>query len=331
MSEAAARAAPDADERKSVRIPAVDVLRGAALAAMFVYHLTWDFAYFRLIQPEVIVRPVFKMFGHAIAASFLLLVGAGMALAYQGRMKPRPYWRRLGQIAAAAAAVTAATLVVFPDRFIFFGILHCIVAATLVATPFLKAPVWATAAAGFAIILAPLLVVHPMFDQPPFWWTGLGVEQPPSNDWRPFFPWTGFALLGLAATRIAQRGDLLLTLARWRAGDPLSRLLAFGGRHSLAVYLLHQPIFIAVIFVTLKLVSPVSDPQESSFTSACETQCSVSADAMVCRRFCACMVRDLRSAGLWERMRGAASDADRERIDALTLQCSRAAAGAGQP
>ena len=57
------------------------------------------------------------------------------------------YWRRFLIIAGAAALVSVGTYFVFPGAFVFFGILHCIAAASLVALPFLFLPAFLDSAA----------------------------------------------------------------------------------------------------------------------------------------------------------------------------------------
>jgi uncharacterized membrane protein len=317
-------------EAEPPRIPALDALRGLALAAMFAYHLTWDLGYFGFIDRAIPTSPAFHMFGHAIAVTFLGLVGAGLALASRRRFSWAHWGKRLALIVAAATAITVATWYAFPNSFIFFGILHCIAAATLLATPFIRKPAWMAALIGAFIFALPFAFRAPFFDQPIWWWTGLGTYDPPSNDWRPFFPWVAFGLFGLAAMQAGLARGLPQWLVDWRAHNPLSRLLVFGGRHSLAVYLVHQPVFLAILFVVNAFVAGPVDPEERPFRQQCEAQCVASgADALLCARFCGCVVTETRSVDLWRKvLTNALSPMERERLDAITQQCSRSAANA---
>ena len=56
--------------RPLARVGLVDMARGAALLAMFVFHFTWDLSAFGWIDENAPFNPGFKLFGHAIAASF---------------------------------------------------------------------------------------------------------------------------------------------------------------------------------------------------------------------------------------------------------------------
>ncbi len=69
--------------RPGGRIAALDMARGAALVAMFAYHLTWDLADFQYIDARAPFSPQMRLFSHAIACSFLFIAGLSLALARQ--------------------------------------------------------------------------------------------------------------------------------------------------------------------------------------------------------------------------------------------------------
>ena len=312
------------------RIEAVDAARGVALAAMAVYHFVWDLSFYRLIPQGAFYNPGFLFFGHAIALSFLVIVGVSLALAARGEFKVRHYWRRMGMVAGAAALVSLGTYVFLPDAFVSFGILHCIAAASLIALPFLRAQWFAALAAGAVIVVAPLALSSPAFDGVN-WFLGLGVTEPRTLDWRPLFPWTGFTLLGLGVAQWALVRGVPDRLAQWRAGGGLSRLLVTGGRHSLLVYLLHQPILIAIVFVAATAAANLGAGRgddmvaESNFRASCVQECAASGvERGFCERACGCVVREAKNAGLWRQaLRDAFTAEERARFDALTRACLR--------
>ncbi len=303
------------------RVEAVDALRGVALIGMFVFHLTWDLGYFGFIPADFPYSPGFMSFGHCVAATFLGLAGASLALAARGGLRWKPFWKRFAMIVAAAAAITAATLWLFPDSFIFFGILHCIAAASLLALAFLRAPPWLVAAAAAAILAAPLAISSPWFDAPWLLWTGLGQIEPRTNDLRTFFPWAGFTLAGLALMRAALARGLPDRLASWRAGGGFARTLVLGGRHSLAVYLVHQPVFLALVYGAT-LVAP---PEEANYVRACEAPCVASgAGGEFCARACGCVVTRTKQENLWRKVLGnTLSPEETARFEGLSRQCAR--------
>ena len=131
-----------------LRIPALDLARGAALAAMVIYHAAWDLSFLGLIETDIRDHTGWILFARAIAASFLVLVGIGLVLAHASGADA-PGWnraasfKRLGMITGAALLVTAGTYAAMPDNFIFFGILHAIAVSSVLALPFLRLPSWA--------------------------------------------------------------------------------------------------------------------------------------------------------------------------------------------
>lgn len=315
------------------RLLALDAARGLALVAMFVFHIVWDLGFFGLIPADWPVDPRFKAYGHAIAASFIALAGIGLVLA--ARQKPgwRPALLRIGRIALAAAAVSAATYVIFPDEFIFFGILHLIAFAGLCALPFLRAPAFVVACVALIALVLPLFVSAPVFDQPVFWWLGLGTDAPRSNDWRPFLPWFGVMLAGILLGRQILARGLPGHMDSWQPGGLLSRGLVWGGRHSLLVYLAHQPIFIAVIFVIAKMAGPQPVTASAPFTQACEAQCVKSnGQAGYCKRVCGCIVQQAQAHNIWRGvLANKLSDDERVRFTDLTRTCARFEADGGAP
>ncbi|MET0746053.1 MAG: heparan-alpha-glucosaminide N-acetyltransferase, partial [Microvirga sp.] len=160
------------------RWDAVDVARGVAVAAMVVYHFGWDLSFLKLIATDLIREPAWRWFARGIAGSFLALAGFGLALAHARAFRPRSFLTRLARIAGAAALVTAATYVVFPESYIFFGILHCIALSSVLALPFLRAPIWTAAAAAAVCFAAPLYARNPFWDHDWLDWLGLGIKEP---------------------------------------------------------------------------------------------------------------------------------------------------------
>ncbi len=312
-------------DQPSQRLEAIDALRGLALLGMFAFHLIWDLGYFQLVSPELPYESAVMGFGHGVAASFLFLVGASLALASRHGVNMPAFWRRL-LVISAAAGVSAATYLLFPESFIFFGILHCIALSSLLALPLLRAPLWLVAMIALAALVAPLLIESPFFDAPAFWWLGLGTREPISNDWRPILPYFGVVLAGLAATRWILARGLPAWLTQWRAQASAGRALVWGGRHSLLVYLVHQPLFLAVLFMVARVVTPQAAlaPPDDPFVASCTSQCvATSGGQQACRNVCLCISGEIRKeAPLWQRLIGEGlSPADRVTIDGFTRQC----------
>jgi uncharacterized membrane protein len=233
---------------ESGRIVALDLARTAALLGMAVFHFTWDLEFFGYIPRGTTLDGGWAVFARLVASSFLFLVGVSLVLAHGNGIRWRGFLRRLAMVGGAALAITVATVLAMPEAFIFFGILHCITVASVLGLAFLRAPVWLTLAAAAASWVLPDLARAPLFD--PRWlaWTGLAQTPPASFDPVPVLPWFAATLLGIAAARAGEAAGLWTRL-RTTAPGPLLTAAAWPGRHSLAVYLLHQPVLLGLLWV----------------------------------------------------------------------------------
>jgi len=232
------------------RIEAVDVARTVALAGMVVFHFTRNLEDFALIPPGTTTAGFWWYFARAVAGSFLFLAGVSLWLAHGDGIRWRAFLRRLALLAAAAGLVTLATWIALPQAFVYFGILHSIAAASVIGLAFLRLPAALTLAAAAGAVALAYLGPFAAFGAPWLWWTGLSPEIRPTIDFEPVFPWLAPCLAGIAAARLAGRAGLWERIARWRG--PAARALGWPGRHSLAIYLVHQPVLIALIWAATR-------------------------------------------------------------------------------
>ncbi len=115
--------------------------------------------------------------------------------------------------------MTGASYAVAPQTPIFFGILHCIFVASLIAVPFLAKPKpWAALALGLVLIALPLVYASPAFNPPWLAWLGLQTQDPATLDWRPLMPWGGVVLAGLGLAQLAPRAAGLESQGLRRCG-----------------------------------------------------------------------------------------------------------------
>ena len=305
------------------RVKALDVSRGVAVVAMVAFHFIWDLGNFGWIDSAIPYSRGVKIFGHCIAFAFLFIAGASLALAHDGGRNWPRFWRRLALIVGAAALVSAGTYVVFPDAFVFFGILHCIAAASLVAAPFLLAP-WPAALIGAAAAaIAPTLLANAAFNTTALSWIGLSTIEPLTNDYRPLLPYTGALLLGVTATKFMRREIPPSPAGGERRQDAASddgaatRALTFLGRHSLLIYLAHQPLLFAGFMALATIVAPPG--RDSGFLAACEAEClAQGAGDATCHAGCLCTQTQADSGALTE----AHNDDERAaRLRAIAQKC----------
>jgi uncharacterized membrane protein len=111
-------------------------------------------------------------------------------------------------------------------------------------------------------------------------------------------------------------------LARWRAAGLVTRALAWAGRKSLPIYLVHQLVLLAVLAGVLQILGPHPQAQARAFLGQCTAECvETNRDAGFCRTVCACIVDRLRESGSFTR-RG--TPVEQSRIPDLARACLRA-------
>ncbi len=229
------------------RLALVDGLRGFALCLMLVYHFAFDLVWFHVIRADFNDDPFWLTFRGIIVTLFLALVGVSLVLARRAHQAPRAFWGRVALIAACAVLVSGASYLTFPQTFITFGILHCIALSSVLARPLVDTPRLALFA-GIALIAGGNFVHLPLFDKPWLNWVGMMTHKPLTEDYVPLLPWLGVVLVGVAV------GHWLLARERnaiTAANRATPAWLTWLGRHSLLVYLVHQPLLVGILRVVV--------------------------------------------------------------------------------
>jgi uncharacterized membrane protein len=313
------------------RIDALDVARGVALLAMASYHFTWDLEFFGYAEPGMTAQGAWKLYARAIASTFLMLAGASLVLAHADGIRWPSFWRRFVMVAGAAAAISIATYLAVPNGFIFFGILHEIALGSLFGLAFLRLPPLLTLIVALLVIAGPSFLRAPIFDHPLLWWLGLAPVNPRSNDYVPMFPWFGVVLVGIALAKSLLQAGLVWRLASLRLGD-WARPFRFAGRHSLAVYLLHQPVLIGCVWLFAQIWPPQVESQQARFIQSCEARCTETQGADLCQRYCGCMLDRIESANLLQPMfSDTVTEELNSRLGDLAVSCSGEIEGSSTP
>lgn len=242
---------PAAQAVPSRRFDRIDALRGVAIVWMTAFHFSFDLNYFGWIRQDFYRSPVWTVQRGCIVSLFLFCAGLGQSVAFaQGQGWPR-FWRRWWQIAGCALLVTIGSWIMFPRSFIYFGVLHGIAVMLLLVRLAAGAGTWLWPAGAIAIA-APFFApaAHAAWPQleflngPLFNWLGLISRKPITEDYVPLLPWLGVMGWGAAAGEwLLRQRAALVRGAIPRAGAPLAWL----GRHSLAWYMLHQPVMIGAL------------------------------------------------------------------------------------
>jgi uncharacterized membrane protein len=215
------------------RLPIIDQFRGIAVVLMVIFHFCYDLSVFGFITFEL-NGGFFTWFRFAIVTLFFLSVGAGLYLAHTPAIQWNKFWIREAKIIAGAIIITISTVIMFPRSWVWFGVLHFIALASLLALPFLKTP-FVAALTGILVFI--LYNVTDWFNLH-FLWTLLSepLNLPRgTQDLTRLIPWLGMVLIGIYFGRSRFFGYHSLPLGI--LGKPIN----FFSRHSLLIYLVHQP------------------------------------------------------------------------------------------
>lgn len=324
---------PPASETTALRpsrIVMIDTVRGLALVAMATYHLSWDLEFFGYLEPGTATQGFFRVYARSIASSFIFLAGLSLVLAHYPTIRWPTFGKRSAIVAGAAAAISVASFIAFPNEWIYFGILHNIAVSSLIGLAFVRLP--AAITGGIAVLILALMLVQTalfpgMLESDVFntrWlsWIGFAETRPRSNDYVPLFPWIAALLAGIAVGRLALSMHWLPKLA---AAQTKPNLLSRFGRHSLIVYLVHQPVLIALVYL-FSTVYPASPPDPRAvYMQSCEAGCTAQGNATdLCQRFCVCTVDELAAQSLMIPLQDGSILADDPRVKTIANQCSLA-------
>lgn len=228
---------------KNTRYPIIDTLRGLAILAMMAYHFGFDLSMQGYIVQDLNHSLPWLVARSLILSTFLFVSGFSLVLAQHHTTKQRLL--RLARIAGCALLVSVGSYFMFPESWIYFGVLHFIVLATFLCWFLAHHEKWLLPL-GIAVLGIGLFYQSPIFDQPMLQWLGMMTHKPITEDYVPIFPWLGVMLIGFYTGRWALRRNISWPLAI----TPPTTLKPVGwlGRHSLAVYMLHQPLLLGLLW-----------------------------------------------------------------------------------
>ncbi len=231
----------------------IDFAKGIAVVLMVLFHFLFDLNYFSGMHFNL-SSGLWLFVGRASAAIFLLFVGVNLTIsdsrAQQGGMscgkRLAKFLRRGAKTILLGLAITIVTLLLFPPETIWFGVLHLIGVSVILAFPFLA---WkkGAIALGAVVIALGLFLWGLSFPFP--WLLPLGFQPTgfASFDYFPIFPSFGVILLGIAAGNTFYPSAKRAFFISLRGNSTAAWLFSFLGRHSLAIYFLHQPLLVGLL------------------------------------------------------------------------------------
>lgn len=221
------------------RIWEIDFLRGLAIILMIVFHFIVDLKDFYAFDVEYLTGFWFYV-GKLSAILFIFTAGISATLS-TSTLKHGIiifFWAML---------LTVVTYFYNPILYIRFGILHflgiSIASYRLICR---LHPVWLMITGILGIIIGNIVAFLPT-TLPYLFPFGLTTSSFTTMDYYPLAPWYGIFLFGIAiGKRFYHKRECLFSERLFLM--PLGHL----GRHSLTVYLVHQPLLLAILALIIK-------------------------------------------------------------------------------
>jgi len=227
----------------------IDSLRGLAITMMIAFHFFFDLKFLGLYSFESDL--FWWLFPRLIASTFILLVGVSLTLSYS-RVRTRKrvflkYLLRGLKIFSLGLVITLVTWLFIGKGFVVFGILHLIGLSIILAYPLLKYEKLNLYLGTILMILGWYLSTL-RFDFSWLLWLGFIPESFYSVDYVPLLPWFGLVPIGIFLGKMLYpNGKRCFKIAEFK--NPLVNFFSFLGRNSLLIYLIHQPLIVALITV----------------------------------------------------------------------------------
>jgi len=217
---------------------------------MVIYHTTFDLDVLGGYDVQS-TTGVWMLFADVTAGLFLFLVGVSLAIS-RARTSLTG-WRLFGKYLARGLRVLAYGMILtvvflFLDMgVVAFGILHLIGVSIILSYPFLRLRL-TNLVLGILIFATGQYVLAQNFTSDGFWLLPFGVlpEGVMMPDYRPLLPWFGVVLVGLSFGNAVYASGLRPAILA-NTAPLLARPLLPLGRNSLFIYLIHQPIIVAVL------------------------------------------------------------------------------------
>ncbi len=233
------------------RIWEIDFIRGLAIIFMIIFHLIVDLKDFHS-YPIDYLTGFWYIEGKLSAILFMLICGVSTTLGTNSR-------KHGIKIFTWAMVLTIITYLYNENNYIRFGILHFL-GISLLSVPIIrKLSIYWLAMISSITITIGNLVSNYYINNPYLFPIGLKSHTFVSMDFYPLFPWYGIFLFGIILGKFFYENSINFPLgekshrqSKFLNSFPSSSLIHFItilGQHSLAVYLIHQPILLLALYL----------------------------------------------------------------------------------
>jgi len=237
---------------RAERYQEIDLVRGIALVMMILFHTLFDLNFFQVFPVDVYTG-FWRCFAYATATLFLCVVGISLVISRAraaryldaGALAKKFVVRGAG-IFCLGLLVTAVTWWYLYEGFVVFGIL------SVISVSVMCSPLFFRFGKKNALLGLLVIIIGWTFTtiRGPIWLLPIGIYPASfwSVDYTPVFPWLGVVLIGIALGDILYPGGVRSFALPQLPTNAIAPLV-FMGRHSLLIYLVHQPLILAVLYL----------------------------------------------------------------------------------
>ena len=242
------------------RVHLIDEVRGFSILCMVVYHAAYDLTALFGVSIPLFFSPVMQQFLQPLFAGLFIFISGTAANYSHANVKRGALCFLFGMI------LTLGTFIFMPGQLVLFGILHCLGICMMLAPLFLRLAKTVKPAVLIPVSLllfflfysvpqgriglfgASVSLPHALYQTPFLFSLGFPDNDFFSSDYFPLLPWAFAFLAGVSFGTIVKSGRCPAFFYKLHC-----RPLAFIGRHTLIIYLAHQPI----VYGLLMLLSPL--------------------------------------------------------------------------
>lgn len=237
----------------------IDCIRGLTICSMIIYHLVWDLNFiFAQIEPSVykLYAKYIYIWQQSICWSFIFLSGFCWSMG-------RYHFKRGAIVFSCGLAITLITAIFMPKNIVLFGILTFLGFAMLIMIPLQQILSKIPNIMGFWLSFSAFILVRNinkgffgfaslnLYPLPEIWYANyftaaIGLPSPRfySADYFAIFPWIFLFITGYFAYQICKQKHWLRYLKNYKLAP-----FNLCGKHSLSLYLAHQPLLYTSLFV----------------------------------------------------------------------------------
>ncbi len=225
---------------KKERIWEIDALRGLFIIFVVIIHLIFDLEYMYNVDLNLPNMYYFVQ----VNGGILFVLISGISITLGSRCIKRGLF-----VLGCGLLITLVTYILFPEITIVFGILHLLGVCMLLYPIYKKLPSWAIALLAVPIVVLGYVFENMQVNNPYLFFIGLTTEKFNTGDYFPLFPHLGYFMIGVVLGRLLYSEKKSL-LPNFPKNNFIIKFLQFCGRHSIWIYLIHQP----VIYLVLNLI-----------------------------------------------------------------------------